>query len=163
MLQHYYSGSMVCGYSAGIDLILENKMHRRFFIALMLAPGVCGAFAPADAQERIGRAAVVRNDVSQIAPASSGSAPAMKFFATKPFAPPPTATPNSCFATTPICRSARIDAEAGPRGIFRRNQRRRYRGKTNFRRVSFHHRAFEQGILQDRHAARDHRRARNDA
>src|SRR3954454_5062738 len=43
-------------------------MHRRFFIALMLALGVCGAFAPADAQERIGRAAVIRNDVSQIAP-----------------------------------------------------------------------------------------------
>ena len=43
-------------------------MHRGFFIALMLALGVCGAFAPADAQERIGRAAVIRNDVSQIAP-----------------------------------------------------------------------------------------------
>jgi hypothetical protein len=43
-------------------------MHRRFFIALMLALGICGAFAPADAQERIGRAAVVRNDVSQISP-----------------------------------------------------------------------------------------------
>ena len=43
-------------------------MHRRFFIAWMLALGICGAFAPADAQERIGRAAVIRNDVSQIAP-----------------------------------------------------------------------------------------------
>ena len=41
-------------------------MHRRFFIALMLALGICGA--PANAQERIGRAAVIRNDVSQIAP-----------------------------------------------------------------------------------------------
>ena len=43
-------------------------MHRSFFIALMLALGVGGAFAPAYAQERIGRAAVIRNDVSQIAP-----------------------------------------------------------------------------------------------
>jgi hypothetical protein len=43
-------------------------MHRRLFIALMLALGICGSFAPANAQERIGRAAVVRNDVSQIAP-----------------------------------------------------------------------------------------------
>ncbi|HEV7878616.1 FecR family protein [Bradyrhizobium sp.] len=43
-------------------------MHRRFFIAWMLALGICGSFAPADAQQRIGRAAVVRNDVSQIAP-----------------------------------------------------------------------------------------------
>ena len=43
-------------------------MHRGFFIALMLALGICGAFAPATAQERIGRAAVIRNDVSQIAP-----------------------------------------------------------------------------------------------
>ncbi len=43
-------------------------MHRRFFIALMLALGVYGSFAPAGAQERIGRAAVIRNDVSQIAP-----------------------------------------------------------------------------------------------
>jgi hypothetical protein len=51
-----------------LDLILENKMHRGFFIALVLAPGICGAFAPATAQERIGRAAVIRNDVSQIAP-----------------------------------------------------------------------------------------------
>jgi ferric-dicitrate binding protein FerR (iron transport regulator) len=49
-------------------LIFENNMHRRFFIALMLALGICGPFAPASAQERIGRAAVVRNDVSQIAP-----------------------------------------------------------------------------------------------
>jgi hypothetical protein len=51
-----------------LDLILENKMHRRLFIALVLALGVGGSFAPADAQERIGRAAVIRNDVSQIAP-----------------------------------------------------------------------------------------------
>jgi hypothetical protein len=51
-----------------LDLILENKMHRRFFIALMLALGICGAFGPANAQERIGRAAVIRNDVSQISP-----------------------------------------------------------------------------------------------
>ena len=43
-------------------------MHRGFFIAWMLALGACGAFAPAIAQERIGRAAVIRNDVSQIAP-----------------------------------------------------------------------------------------------
>src|SRR4051812_27603573 len=43
-------------------------MHRRFFIAVTLTLGVCGAFAPAAAQERIGRAAVIRNDVSQIAP-----------------------------------------------------------------------------------------------
>ena len=43
-------------------------MHRGFFIALTLALGVCGAFVPAHAQERIGRAAVIRNDVSQIAP-----------------------------------------------------------------------------------------------
>src|SRR5882672_4037700 len=40
-------------------------MHRGFFIALMLAVGVG---APAHAQERIGRAAVIRNDVSQISP-----------------------------------------------------------------------------------------------
>jgi hypothetical protein len=51
-----------------LDLILEHKMVRSFFIASMLAVGVCGWFAPADAQERIGRAAVIRNDVSQIAP-----------------------------------------------------------------------------------------------
>jgi ferric-dicitrate binding protein FerR (iron transport regulator) len=51
-----------------LDLILENKMHRGFFIVLMLALGVCGAFDPAIAQERIGRAAAIRNDVSQIAP-----------------------------------------------------------------------------------------------
>jgi hypothetical protein len=51
-----------------LDLILENKMRRGFFIALMLTLGVCGAFSPAYAQERIGRAAVIRNDVSQIAP-----------------------------------------------------------------------------------------------
>jgi hypothetical protein len=51
-----------------LDLILENKMHRGFFIALMLALGVGASFAPAYAQERIGRAAVIRNDVSQIAP-----------------------------------------------------------------------------------------------
>src|SRR5882757_83500 len=68
MLQHYYSRSMVYGYTAGIELILENKMYRRFFIAWMLALGVCGAFAPAHAQERIGRAALIRNDVSQISP-----------------------------------------------------------------------------------------------
>src|SRR5882757_7359311 len=43
-------------------------MHRGRFIALLLALGICGAFAPANAQERIGRAAVIRNDVSQIAP-----------------------------------------------------------------------------------------------
>jgi hypothetical protein len=43
-------------------------MHRRFFIALMLAVGIYGWFAPADAQERIGRAAVIRNDVSRISP-----------------------------------------------------------------------------------------------
>jgi hypothetical protein len=43
-------------------------MARRFFIAVMLALGICGSFAPAGAQERIGRAAVIRNDVSQIAP-----------------------------------------------------------------------------------------------
>ena len=43
-------------------------MHRNFFIALMLMLGICSAFTPASAQERIGRAAVVRNDVSQIAP-----------------------------------------------------------------------------------------------
>src|SRR6201989_552159 len=43
-------------------------MHRGFFIALMLALGICGASAPATAQERIGRAAVIRNDVSQISP-----------------------------------------------------------------------------------------------
>jgi hypothetical protein len=40
-------------------------MHRRFFIAVVLA--VCVG-VPAQAQERIGRAAVIRNDVSQIAP-----------------------------------------------------------------------------------------------
>jgi hypothetical protein len=51
-----------------LDLILENKMYRRSFIASMLALGLCGSFAQADAQERIGRAAVIRNDVSQIAP-----------------------------------------------------------------------------------------------
>jgi hypothetical protein len=51
-----------------LDLILENKMHRGFFITLVLGLGVCGWFAPAGAQERIGRAAVIRNDVSQIAP-----------------------------------------------------------------------------------------------
>jgi hypothetical protein len=51
-------------------LILENKMHRSFFTPLMLAAGIiCGASSfSADAQERIGRAAVIRNDVSQIAP-----------------------------------------------------------------------------------------------
>jgi hypothetical protein len=43
-------------------------MHPGFFIGLMLALGVCGAFDPAIAQERVGRAAVIRNDVSQIAP-----------------------------------------------------------------------------------------------
>jgi hypothetical protein len=44
-------------------------MHRRFFISLTLAVGMCaiGSFT-ANAQERIGRAAVIRNDVSQIAP-----------------------------------------------------------------------------------------------
>jgi hypothetical protein len=68
MLQHYYSRSMVCGYSAVIEFDFENKMHRRFFIVWMLALGICVSFAPADAQERIGRAAVIRNDVSQIAP-----------------------------------------------------------------------------------------------
>jgi hypothetical protein len=51
-----------------LNLILEKKMPRRFFIALMLALGICGSLPPANAQERIGRAAVVRNDVSQIAP-----------------------------------------------------------------------------------------------
>jgi hypothetical protein len=59
---------MVCGYSAVIEFDFENKMHRRFFIALMLAVGIGDAFSPADAQERIGRAAVIRNDVSQISP-----------------------------------------------------------------------------------------------
>jgi hypothetical protein len=59
---------MVCGYTAVIDWILEHKMHRSFFIALLLALGIGGWLAPADAQERIGRAAVIRNDVSQIAP-----------------------------------------------------------------------------------------------
>jgi ferric-dicitrate binding protein FerR (iron transport regulator) len=49
-------------------LILENNMRRGFFIALMLTLGAISAFAPAYAQERIGRAAVIRNDVSQIAP-----------------------------------------------------------------------------------------------
>jgi hypothetical protein len=43
-------------------------MRRGFFIVLMLALGICGSFTPAPAQERIGRAAVIRNDVSQIAP-----------------------------------------------------------------------------------------------
>src|SRR3954454_9695997 len=43
-------------------------MHRGFFIALLLALGTGAALIPAHAQERIGRAAVVRNDVSQIAP-----------------------------------------------------------------------------------------------
>jgi ferric-dicitrate binding protein FerR (iron transport regulator) len=44
-------------------------MHRRFFISLMLACGICAVSSfTAHAQERIGRAAVVRNDVSQIAP-----------------------------------------------------------------------------------------------
>ena len=44
-------------------------MHRGFFIALMLAVGICGASSfSAGAQERIGRAAVIRNDVSQISP-----------------------------------------------------------------------------------------------
>jgi len=42
-------------------------MHRRFFITLMLALGIGSAFAPAYAQERIGRAAVIRNDVSRFA------------------------------------------------------------------------------------------------
>jgi FecR protein len=42
---------------------------RRFFMAWTLAAGLCGiGAAVADAQERIGRAAVIRNDVSQIAP-----------------------------------------------------------------------------------------------
>ena len=35
---------------------------------MLLALGICGSLPPANAQERIGRAAVVRNDVSQIAP-----------------------------------------------------------------------------------------------
>jgi hypothetical protein len=43
-------------------------MHRRFFIALMLAVVCCASSFSAGAQERIGRAAVIRNDVSQIAP-----------------------------------------------------------------------------------------------
>jgi hypothetical protein len=43
-------------------------MHRNFFLVLMLMLGICSSFTPASAQERIGRAAVVRNDVSQIAP-----------------------------------------------------------------------------------------------
>src|SRR5436305_6606388 len=43
-------------------------MHRRFFIALTTALGIGSAFAPVCAQERIGRAAVIRNDVSQISP-----------------------------------------------------------------------------------------------
>ncbi len=43
-------------------------MHRGFFIALTLALGACGVLGPANAQERIGRAAVIRNDVSQISP-----------------------------------------------------------------------------------------------
>jgi hypothetical protein len=69
MLQQSYSRSIVCGLTAAIELILENKMHRGFFIALMLAVGIGGASSfSAAAQERIGRAAVIRNDVSQIAP-----------------------------------------------------------------------------------------------
>src|SRR3954454_20470481 len=43
-------------------------MHRGFFIALLLALGTGAALIPAHAQERIGRAAVIRNDVSQISP-----------------------------------------------------------------------------------------------
>lgn len=44
-------------------------MYRSFFIASMLALGICGISSlAASAQERIGRAAVIRNDVSQIAP-----------------------------------------------------------------------------------------------
>ena len=45
-------------------------MNRRIalFIAVTLTSGACGASAPAAAQERIGRAAVIRNDVSQISP-----------------------------------------------------------------------------------------------
>ena len=44
-------------------------MRRSFFLALALAAAWCG-IGPvvADAQERIGRAAVIRNDVSQISP-----------------------------------------------------------------------------------------------
>ena len=59
---------MVCRYTVVIGFYFENKMHRGSFIALMLAFGICGASAPASAQERIGRAAVIRNDVSQISP-----------------------------------------------------------------------------------------------
>src|SRR3954466_2347375 len=37
MLQHYYSRSMVCGYSAGIEFDLEHPMRSGFFSASMLA------------------------------------------------------------------------------------------------------------------------------
>ena len=44
-------------------------MRRSFFLALALAAACCGiGSVVADAQERIGRAAVIRNDVSQISP-----------------------------------------------------------------------------------------------
>jgi hypothetical protein len=52
-----------------LNFILEYNMRRRLFIALTLAAGFCGIGAAiANAQERIGRAAVIRNDVSQISP-----------------------------------------------------------------------------------------------
>jgi hypothetical protein len=42
---------------------------RRFLMAVALVTGLCGiGSVVADAQERIGRAAVIRNDVSQISP-----------------------------------------------------------------------------------------------
>src|SRR5207253_7546373 len=51
-----------------LDLISEYNM-RRFFMAWALAAGMCGlGMVVAHAQERIGRAAVIRNDVSQISP-----------------------------------------------------------------------------------------------
>jgi hypothetical protein len=51
-----------------LDLILEYNM-RRSFIVCALAAGLCGlGMVVANAQERIGRAAVIRNDVSQISP-----------------------------------------------------------------------------------------------
>jgi hypothetical protein len=51
-----------------IEFDLECKM-RRFFITWALAAAFCGiGTVIADAQERIGRAAVIRNDVSQISP-----------------------------------------------------------------------------------------------
>src|SRR5476651_499763 len=43
-------------------------MHRKFFISWMLAFGICGTGSFAADAQGIGRAAVVRNDVSQIAP-----------------------------------------------------------------------------------------------